>query len=108
MTVAVYIGHVLSDLVPHAPGALVGHAKLSLEFLSRNAMPGRGEQVHRVEPLLEWSLGLFKRGARHWMKVMTAPLADVGRHLGQPVELGTLLTLRAIGHWPETHHHEMV
>lgn len=74
----VNIGNVPADMVRHTPRGLVGNAKLTLQFLRGNAMPGSGEQIDRVEPQLQRRAAVFKRRAHSRMKMMAAPLAGVG------------------------------
>jgi len=57
---AVQVAHVFPDLVRHAEGGRVRDAQLALQLLRRDAMPCRGEQVHRVEPLLQRNMGAVK------------------------------------------------
>ncbi len=44
--VAIDVAHVFADQSRHAPRGLVGDAKLALQFLRGDAVPGSGEQVH--------------------------------------------------------------
>lgn len=106
--IAVHLGHVLANLVPHAPRSFVGDAQLALKFLSRHAMPRRGEQVHGVEPLLEWSTGSLERRSNHRMDVMTAPFARIRGLLFQLVELGFAVTARAIQNLAVAKPHQVV
>ncbi len=64
--VTVNLAHVLEDFVAHAPSALVGHAKLALEFFGRHAMARRGEQIHGIKPLLERRAGPLEGRSDHW------------------------------------------
>ena len=75
---AVHFRHVLTDLVSNAKRALVGHAKLPLQLFTRNAMPGSGEQIHRVEPKLQGCPTVFKQCADSRVKMMSAKLARIG------------------------------
>jgi hypothetical protein len=96
IAVAVNLGHVLADFVPDAPSRLVGHAELALQFLRRDTVPGRGKEVHRVEPLLQRRPAILERRPRHRVDVMAAPRARVSRHLRQLCKAPVPLALRAI------------
>ena len=91
--IAVNLGHVFANFVSHAPSRLVSHAKLALEFLRWNAMPGRGEQIHGIEPFLERRARSLEGRSDHRMDVMTAPFARIGRLFGELVELGIAIAL---------------
>ena len=80
--VAVNEGEVLADFMTHAPSRLVVHRKLALQFLGRNPVTGRGEQIHGVKPLLQRGVGLVKRGADHGVNMVPAR-ASIGGHLGE-------------------------
>lgn len=91
--VTVDLAHVLADFVSHPPSGLVGDAQLPLEFFGRNAMPRRGEQVQRVEPLLERRAGALKWRSDHRMNVIAATGAGIGRVILKacpPAELAAL------------------
>lgn len=75
---AIDFRHVLTDMMRHAPRCLVCYAKLTLQFLRRNAVAGRGVEVDGVEPKLQWRARILKRGARCGVDVMPAPLAGIG------------------------------
>ena len=92
--IAVNLSHVLADFVAHAPGRLVGHAQLALQFLRRYAMPQRGEQVHRVEPLLKRRARVLERRPHHWVKVVPA-IASVGGHFSETMKRANLSALWA-------------
>lgn len=106
--IPVHIGHVFADFMSHAPSSLVGNPKLPLKLLGRNAMPGRGKQVHGIKPLLERGMGAFKRGSRHRVNLMAAPGTLIGRYLLNPRELPMLAALRAIHGFAMTGTHQMV
>ncbi len=93
---AVHIGHVIADLMTHAPRGLVSHAKLAFQFFRGNSMAGSGEQVDRIEPRLEGSAAVFKRSADSRVQVMTAPLAGVSAFRLDAIPLGLALALRAL------------
>jgi len=80
----------------HAPRRLVRHGKLALQFLRRDAMPGRGEQIHGVEPLHQWRSGTLKGCTRHWADVITAPLALVKRAVFTLVKLAVFPAAGAV------------
>jgi hypothetical protein len=63
--------------VGHSPSRLVSDAKLPLKLFSRHAMPGRGEQIHGVEPLLQGRPGGLKGRSNHRVNVPAAPLAGI-------------------------------
>jgi hypothetical protein len=84
LVVPVHGSHVLSDLMGHSPSGLVGDGQLSLEFLGRDAMPGRGEQVESIEPLLQGGMAVLERGTRHWVDMVAAKLAGIGREWKAP------------------------
>lgn len=94
--IPVHVGHVLADFMPHAPSGFVGHAKLPLQLLGRDTMPGRGKQVHGIKPLLERGVGAFKRGASHRVNLKAAPRTLIGRNLLNPRELPVFAALRAV------------
>lgn len=75
---AVHSRHVLADFMADPPRRLVRHAKLALEFFSRNAVPCRREQVHRIEPKLERRAGLFEGRANGRVQVVAATAAGIG------------------------------
>ena len=91
--VAVHLGHVLPYLVAHAPGRLVGDAKLTLQLHRGDAVPRRDEQVHGVEPLLERRAGQRERRVLHGVDVMAA-IAGVSRHLAQTMPRADLPAFR--------------
>ena len=86
IVITVNVGHVLADFVTDAPRRLVGHPKLALQFFRGYAVPGRGEQVHRVEPLLQRRPRVLERRPSHRMDVMAAPRAGIGGQLRQSHE----------------------
>ena len=106
--IPVHVGHVLADFMPHAPGGLVGHAKLPLKLLGRDTVPGRGKEVHGIEPLLERGMGSLKGRPRHRMNLMAAPRTLVGRNLLNPRELPMLAALRAVHGFAVPNRHQMV
>lgn len=80
--VAVHNGKILADFVPHSPRRFVVHAQLTLQFLGGNSVTRRGEQVHRIEPLLERRMRAIERRSHHRVDVFAA-LACIGGHLRQ-------------------------
>ena len=92
--VAVHQTEVLADFMAHAPSRFVVHGQLALQFLGRNAVPGRGKQVHGVEPFLQWNMGFLERRSHHRVNVV-ATLAGIGRHFRQLLELASLEAARA-------------
>ena len=89
---AVRFGHVLADLVRHAPRALVAHAKLALKLLGRDAVLRRGKQVHGVKPLVQRQVGPVHERPRRRVQVILAVLAHIGprgRHAVEPRKLAT-------------------
>jgi len=69
--------HVLADKVCHAPRCLVGHAKLTFQFLCGNAVARGGEKVNRIEPKSQRCPAVFKERSSGGVNVMTAPLAGI-------------------------------
>lgn len=106
--VTVRIGHVLANFMAHSPSTLVGDAQLPLQFLSGDSMPGCGEQVHGVEPLLEGRPGSLKWSSRHWVDVMAAPRTLKRWLFGDPAELAVFRTLRAIKLKAESYAHQVI
>ena len=84
--IAIDFAHVLADFMTDAPRRFVGHAQLALQFLGRHTMPGRGEQVHGVEPLLQGRAGLLERRADHRVNMVSA-IAGIGGELFQATPL---------------------
>jgi len=85
----------LADKVAHAPRRLVSHAKLTLQFLRRNAMARRGEQINGVKPQLQRRAAILKRSADSWVDVVAAPLAGVGAFSFDAKPVGFAFALRA-------------
>src|ERR1019366_451309 len=79
LIVAVNFGHVLAKLMRHAPRRLIMHAKLAFEFFRRNSMTRRGEEIHRVKPLLQGHTGSPERRSDHRVNMVPA-IAGIGRH----------------------------
>lgn len=92
---AVNFRHVLTDLMADAKRAFVGHAKLPLQFFTRNAMTRRGEQIHGIEPKLQRRPAVFKQCADSGMKMMSATLAGIGALRFDAMPLGFFFALRA-------------
>jgi hypothetical protein len=91
----VNLRHVVSDLMTDAPCRLVSNAKLPFQLFRGNAMPGRGEQVNRVEPRLQRSAAIFKQCARRRVNVMSAPLTGESASGSHARPVGFLGALRA-------------
>ena len=94
--IAVRLGHVLADLMAHAPGRLVGHAKLSLKLLGRNTVAGSREQIKRVEPLRKRRVRPLKGRALHGADLVAAPLTAIDGALAQAVKLAVDPATRAV------------
>ena len=94
--IAINQPHVLPNLVGYPKGRRIGNAQLALNLFRRDTMARGGEQVHRIEPLLERHVRAMKGRSDHWVNVMTAPLALVGRFLADAMVLPALATLRTI------------
>jgi hypothetical protein len=92
---AVHFRHVLPDLMTNAKRAFVSHAKLTLQFFARNAMPRSGEQIHGIKPKLQRCPAVFKQCADCGMKMMAAMLARIGALRFDAMPLGFLFALRA-------------
>jgi hypothetical protein len=90
--VAINLSHVLPDFMADAPSGLISDAQLPLEFLSGDAVPRRGEQVHGVEPFLERSAGVLEGRPDHGVNMVAAPRAAVRRKLREPSEAAFLGT----------------
>lgn len=95
LIVTIHKAEILANLMAHAPRRFVIHAKLALQFLRRNAVARRGEQVHRIEPLLQRRVRIIERGSNHRVNVLTA-LAGIGGHLRELAKLAYLMTARAL------------
>lgn len=106
--IPVHLAHVLTDFMAHAPSGLVGHAKLPLQLFGRDSMPGGGEQVHGIEPLLKGGMGGLKRGARHGVDMVPTPSALIGRNLLYTAELAVLAAFGAIQRFAVSHRHKVV
>jgi len=76
--VAVDLRHIFAKFMAHAPRRLVRHAKLPLKLFSRDAMAGRSEQIHGVEPLLKRRAGALKRRSNHRINVMATIRTLIG------------------------------
>lgn len=87
--------HVFADKVCHAPSRLVSHAKLTFQFLRRNAVAGSCEKVNRIEPKLQRCAAVLKRRADCGMQMMAAPLAGVSAFSLKTKPLRFLVALRA-------------
>ncbi len=70
--------HVFADKASHAPSRLIGHTKLPFQFLGRNAVTGRCEQINGIEPQAQGRPAVLKRRPDCRVKVMPAPLAGIG------------------------------
>ena len=66
------------------------------QFLRRNAVAGRCEQIDRIEPKLQRSARLFKRRSDGGVQVVAAPLTGRGPLSFVPEPLGSALTLGAL------------
>ena len=78
--VTVHNGEVLADFMACAPRGFVVHRKLALQFLGGHAVARRGEQVHRIEPLLQRHVRPMEWRSSHRVNVLTA-LAGICGHL---------------------------
>jgi len=87
--------HVLANLVSDEPSALIGYAKLPLQFLSGNTVARSGEKIDRIEPKLQGSAAVLKEGVNSGVKLMTAPLARVGSFCLNLIPFGFPFALRA-------------
>ena len=105
--VSVNLGHVFTDLMPHAPSGLVGDAELPLEFLGGDTVPRGGEQVEGVEPKLKGGARTMEGSAGTRMDMMAAPGASIGRMLGHLMEFALLPALGADGLVAVSHPHEV-
>ena len=94
LVVAVHNRQILADFVAHAPRRLVVHAQLALQFLGRHAVARRGEQIHRIEPLLQRRMRAMKRRSGHGVQMFTA-LAGVSGLLCELAEFAPLAAARA-------------
>ena len=77
----------------HAPRRFVAPAKLALKFLGGNAVARGGEQIDRVEPLLQRCMGAIEERARHGVNMLAA-VAGVGGKLPQLVPVADLAAAR--------------
>ena len=91
----VNLRHVISDLMPHAPSAFVGDAKLPHQFHCRDTVTGSGEHVNGDKPRLQRSTAIFKQSSGCRVDVMPTHSAGKGTSLAQAIPLGFALTRRA-------------
>lgn len=105
---AIQCPHVIPDLVRHAERGRVGHAQLALQFLGRDAVAGRGEQVHRIEPLLQGRMRPMEHGPDHRENLEPAPRALIGRMPADAVKLPVLAALGTVQLFAVTKLHEVV
>ncbi len=106
--VAVNIGHVLANLMSHAPRGFVRHAKRSFQFLRRYPVARRAEKVDGIEPQLQRSACILKRCASARVDVMAAPLARVARLALDAMKLARLAALRALRLVAKPAGHDMI
>ena len=106
--VAVDLRHVLANFVAHTPSRFVGDAELTLQLFGRHAVPGRGEQVHGVKPLLQGRMRPCEGRSGHRVDVVAAPRAGIGRQFGETRKLPMLAALGAVQAPAETDLHQMV
>ena len=106
--IAVNRAHVFADQMGHTERRGVGNAQLALQFLGRDAMPRRGEQIHGVKPLLKGRMGLVKRRSNHRVNVMAAPRAGISLLLPDPGKFAVLGTLRAINGFAVAKLHQVI
>jgi hypothetical protein len=86
--VAIQRAHILADFVAHAPSRFVGHAKLTLDFLSRHAVAGAAKQKHDVEPVAQGRAGPLKGRSSHRSNLIAAILARVNLAGFDAIEMG--------------------
>lgn len=106
--IAVDGAHIFPDLVRYTEGSRIGNAQLALQFLGRNAMARRGEQVHGVKPFLQRRMRPMKGGSDHGVNVMTAPRAGICGHLANAGEPPALAALRTVQAFAVTKLHQVV
>ena len=82
------ICHVLAYFMRHAPRGLVGAAELAFQFLRRDAVPGRGHQIHGKEPVGERRARLLKWSTDTRINVVAAILAGVRAAFRDPMISG--------------------
>lgn len=92
----VHVGHELSNLVRHAPCALVGYAELPLQLFGRDAVTGRREQEHGVKPLVNRGAGALHRRTDTGVNVVFAMLAEIRPIPLKAVEFAMLTATGAI------------
>lgn len=95
LVVAVDPREIFADFMAHAPRCLIGDAQLALQFLRRNAVARRGEQIHREKPLLERDTRSAERRSNHRMNMMAA-VARIGGHFGELAKFPNLATTLAL------------
>lgn len=105
---AVNCAHVSTDFMRHAEGGRVGNAELALQFFGRNAVPRRGENEHRIEPLLQRDMRAVERCADHRVNVMAAGRARIGRRRLDAHKPAFLAALRAFQRFAVTQFHKVV
>jgi len=99
--------HILSNLMGHTPSSFIGNAKLPLEFFCRDTMTGGSEKIHGIKPLLKRGMGVLKRGSRHWVNMMPAPLTHINGLFFELVEFSVPFALRAIQFFAKTGFHQV-
>jgi len=55
--ITIDLRHVFANLMTHAPRRFVGHAKLALDFLCRNAITRSTKKEHNIEPVAQACAG---------------------------------------------------
>ena len=105
---AIQVPHVAADHVRHTEGGRIRNSELPLQFLGRNAVPRRGEQIHRIEPLLQRHVRPMEGGSNHWMDMVPAPLASIGRKLLEAGKMACFQALRALKDFAIPQFHKVV
>ena len=95
-TVAVNPSHVLANFVTNSPCGFVSHPRLTLNFLSTQAVAGGAKQKHNIKPRPQRRTGTLERRSGHRVYVVPT-IAGIGRKLLELVKRVYLATVRANG-----------
>lgn len=89
LVVSINLCHVLAKFMRHAPRCFIVHAKLAFEFLCRDTVARRSEEIHRVKPLLQRHASAAERRAYHRVNVVPT-ITGIGWHLRQLAKFADL------------------
>jgi len=81
-------GHKFSKFVAKAPRALIGNARLTFDFLRRNAMARAGHQVHSEKPDRQLCRRLMEDRPGAWINMVTTFLTGKTSPLAHWIKIG--------------------